>query len=219
MALKLKPIIMLGSGRHAKIIINTLNIDKRKILGVVDPNKKIGEKFASTKVLGNDDIIFNYSADDIELVNAVAELKQRQVRYKLSKKFAVKKYKFAKVIHPSAIIENNVEIGEGTQIMAGAIIQQGVKIGRSCIINTGATIDHESIIHDYCHLAPGVTLSGDVVVGERSHIGTGSSVIDKIKIGQNCIIGAGSIIYKNIPSNVKFIQPRNELFKDLKQSC
>lgn len=212
---KYRPIIVLGSGRHAKILINILNINRCKILGVVDPNKTIGENFSGTKVLGSDDVIFDYSFKDIELVNAVADLTQRKIRYKLLKKFEDKKYVFAKVIHPSAIIENKVEIGEGTQIMAGAIIQQGVKIGRSCIINTGVIIDHESVIHDYCHLAPGVTLSGDVVVGERTHIGTGASVIDKKKIGQNCIIGAGSIIHKDIPSNLKYIQYRNELSKNL----
>ena len=40
------------------------------------------------------------------------------------------------VIHPKAIIAENVQIGEGVQIMAGAIIQPEVTIGKQCIINT-----------------------------------------------------------------------------------
>lgn len=211
-----KPVIILGSGRHAKLIINILKNTKYKILGLTDPHRSIKENFEDIKILGNDEVIFNYDTNEVELVNGIGELTLRNVYYNLNQKFRNKGYTFAKIIHPSAIIENKVEIGDGSQIMSGAIIQQGVKIGSSCIINTGTTIDHECIINDYCHLAPGVTLSGDVVVGERTHIGTGTSVIDKIKIGKNCIIGAGSIIYKDIRPNTKYIQLRKEHLEEIK---
>ena len=205
-----KPTIILGSGTHAKVLIDILKKCGRKILGVTDPNKKIGENCNSVKVLGNDDIISKYSISDIELVNSLAGLNTKELSRKLTKSLEDKGYVFTKVVHPSAIIADEVVLSNGVQIMAGAIIQSGVKIGHSSIVNTGAIIDHDCVINENCHIAPGVTLNGNVVIGQSTHIGTGTSVIENKKIGKNCIIAAGSIVYNDIPANSKFIQIRKE---------
>ena len=205
-----KPVIVLGSGNHAKVLINTLKKCGRVILGVTDPYKEIGEDCYDVKILGDDHIIFEYSINEIELINSVAGLDKKELRLKLKRNLEDKGYIFSKVIHPSAIIADGVILSDGVQIMAGAILQPGVKIGHSSIINTGAIIDHDCVIHDDCHIAPGVTLNGNVVIGERSHVGTGTSVIENKKIGQDCIIAAGSIIYHDISANTKFMQPRKK---------
>ena len=71
------------------------------------------------------------------------------------------------LIHPSAIIGEQVEMADGTVIMAGVIINSCTKIGRGCIINTASTIDHDNIIEDYVHISPGVHLAGNVRVGKK----------------------------------------------------
>lgn len=209
--LKKKPIIILGAGRHSKILIKILKECNYEILGVTDPFKKIGEDYFGTKILGSDEVIFEYSINDIELVNGIAELDNRKTRYSLSKKLEAQGYKFANVIHPSVIISDEVKLNNGVQLMAGAIIQHGVEIGFCSIINSGAIIDHDCKISEFCHIAPGATLSGNVTIGSQSHIGTGVTIIEKKRIGENCIIGAGSIIYKDIPSNTKYIQPKKNI--------
>lgn len=205
-----KPIIIIGSGTHAKVLIHALKNCGRIILGVTDPYKKVGENCNDVRVLGNDDIVFEYSVNEIELVNSVAGINKKELRRKLTKNLEDKGYVFTKVVHPSAIIADGVVLNDGAQIMAGAILQPGVKIGHSSIINTGSIVDHDCIIHNDCHIAPGVTLNGNVIIGERTHVGTGTSVIENKKIGQDCIIAAGSIIHHDIPANTKFIQLREE---------
>lgn len=212
---KKKPIIILGAGRHSKILIETLKEHNYEIKGVTDPFKKIGEDYHGTKILGSDEVILKYSISDIELVNGIAELNNRKTRYSLSNKLKIKGYKFANVIHPSAIISSEIKLNNGVQIMAGAIIQYGVEIGFCSIINSGAIIDHDCKISEFCHIAPGATLSGNVNIGSQSHIGTGATIIEKKRIGENCIIGAGSVIYKDIPSNTKYIQPKKKISKIL----
>ena len=112
--LKKKPIIIMGSGHHVVVLINILKKFDREILGVTDPIKKVGEYFNGIKVLGKDDVIFNYRPNEIELVNGVAELQLRKLRYELSKKFERKGYTFSNIIHPYSIIEDKVEIGKVT---------------------------------------------------------------------------------------------------------
>jgi len=205
-----KPIIILGAGRHAKVLIDLISKSGREILGVTDPGKNVGEDCVGVKVLGTDQKIFEYSPSEVELVNGLAEFNKKDLRIKITKMMEERGYFFTPVIHPSAVISSNVIVSQGVQIMAGVIIQNGSEIGCSTIINTGAIIDHDCKVNENCHIAPGVILNGSVTVDHSSHIGTGSSVVQDIKIGSGCIIAAGSIIYKDIPDNIKIIQQRNE---------
>lgn len=207
---KNKPIIIIGSGGHSKVLLNILIKSGRKILGVTDPNKAVGAKFSGSKILGSDEEIFKYSFNEIELVNGVASHNLKQIRNRLTKIFQEKGYNFIRVIHPSAIIADEVTLHEGVQIMAGAILQPNVIIGHSSIINTGSIVDHDCLVEKECHIAPGVILNGNVSVGEQTHVGTGTSVIQSTKIGKNCFIAAGSIVYKDIPSYSKFVQARKD---------
>lgn len=213
--LNLKPIIIIGSGSHAKLLYNILKKSGRKILGVTNPMGKVTKNLYDLNIIGNDEIILKHSFNEVELVNGVAGLSYRKNRQELIKKFELEGYKFSKVIHPSAIISDNVKLDEGVQIMAGAILQNNVRVGSSSIINTGAIIDHDCIIYKNCHIGPGVILNGNVIIGERSHIGTGTSVIENIKIGKNSIIAAGSVVYKNITDSKKFVQLRQEKMENL----
>ena len=203
-----RPIIVLGSGGHAKVLIEALHQSGLHVIGITDPIMPESSNILGVKVLGNDDVVFNYSPDEVLLVNGIGDMPGTDLRSKLNNCMEEKGFQFTTVIHPSAVIASDVVIDKGTQIMAGVVIQPGVKIGLSCIINTGTNVDHDCVINDYCHLAPGVTLSGNVAIGKRSHIGTGASIIQGVSIGENSIIAAGSIIYKDIPANTKYIQHR-----------
>ena len=102
------------------------------------------------------------------------------------------------LIHPSAIIGEQVEMADGTVIMAGVIINSCTKIGRGCIINTASTIDHDNIIEDYVHISPGVHLAGNVRVGEETWLGIGSLVKNNISVTNKCQVGAGAVIVRDI---------------------
>lgn len=210
-----KPVIVLGAGGHAKVIIEALRRLDRKIIGLTDPNQIEGSECFGVKVLGNDDVVLKYSPEEVLLVNGIGAMPDNKTRFKLNERIKENGFQFTQVIHPSAVIASDAKIRNGTQIMAGVVIQPGVYIGQSCIINTGAIVEHDCIINDDCHLAPGVTLSGNVTIGDRTHIGTGASIIQSIAIGQDCVVAAGSIVYEDIPSNTKYIQNRGKQIEEM----
>jgi len=107
-----------------------------------------------------------------------------------------------KAIHPTAIIEPGVVLGEGVQIMAGAVIGVNVKIGNYCIINTKASVDHDTVLEDGVEIAPGATLCGQILVKAHTWVGAGATVLPRIEIGENTIIGGGALVSRNIPANV-----------------
>lgn len=204
----IKPIIILGAGGHAKVVAEALYQSKREILGFVTPDKEKGTPFFGSTILGDDDVLSNYSSDDILLVNGMGVLPYQNMRWTLASRMRNQGYTFSTVIHPSAVIASDVYLDEGVQIMAGCVIQPGSHIGMDSIINTGVLLDHDCQVEENCHLAPGVVCSGNVVVGKGTHIGTGSTVIQNISIGGNSVVAASSVIYKDVPCDVKFLQVR-----------
>ena len=106
--------------------------------------------------------------------------------------------KLVTLIHPDAVIAEDVEIGAGTVVMAGAVINPGVGIGKGCIINTCSSVDHDCDVGDYVHIAVGSHLCGTVSVGDGTWIGAGATVSNNVSICSDCMIGAGAIVIKNI---------------------
>ncbi|MEI7818263.1 MAG: acetyltransferase [Desulfuromonadales bacterium] len=198
------PVIILGAGGHAKVLIDSLLTASAVIVGIVDPDPAlIGVKILSVPVLGGDDVVNEFPNAEILLVNALGSIGLPIKRKQLFDKFRGIGYKFVKVVHPSAIVASDVVLGAGAQVMAGAVIQTGSRIGINSIINTRASVDHDCIIGDHVHISPGVTISGGVTVGACSHIGTGASVIQGISIGNGCLVAAGAVVTKDISDGEK----------------
>lgn len=113
--------------------------------------------------------------------------------------------RLATLIHPAAVIAEDVLIGSGTVVMAGAVINPGAKIGKGCIINTCSSVDHDCEVGNYVHIAVGSHLCGTVSVGNETWIGAGATVINNICICPDCMIGAGAVVIRNIQEQGSYI--------------
>ena len=102
------------------------------------------------------------------------------------------------IVHPSAQIAFNAEIGKGTVVMANAVVNVCATIGEHCIINTGAIVEHDNVIENYAHISPNVALGGTVCIGTLTHVGIGATVKNNTEICSDCTIGAGAVVIKNI---------------------
>lgn len=191
-----KPIIMIGNGGHASVLVDTLIAQQREIKGYTAPEEE--KNVFDLSYLGTDEVVATYEPNEVELVLGLGTVGISTVRKSMFEHFTARGYTFTNVIHPNAIVASSVKIGQGVQIMAGAILQTNASIANNTIVNTGAIVEHDSVIGCHVHLAPGSTLSGGVKVGNGCHIGTGSSVIQGITIGDETLIGAGSVVVKNI---------------------
>ena len=203
------PVIVVGAGGHARVLIEMLGRSGVEIIGLVDPAHRIGKSISGVPVIGDDSVIDNYSSSDVRLVNGIGALPGQIKRISIAENFRSKGYQFSTVIDPNACIASDVEISDGVQVMPGVIIQPGVRIGQDTILNTGVNVDHDCQIGSNVHIAPGSTLSGNVIVRDGGHIGTGTTVIQAIEIGANSIIGAGCVILSDVKENQKIVQKKD----------
>ncbi len=102
-------------------------------------------------------------------------------------------------IHPTALIlDDNIEIGEGSFIGAHSILTTNIKLGKHSLLNRGVQIGHDTEIGDYFSAMPGVVISGNVKIYDCVYIGTNSSVKEKTSIHSLSTIGMNSCIIKSI---------------------
>jgi sugar O-acyltransferase (sialic acid O-acetyltransferase NeuD family) len=196
-----QPLLILGAGGHASVLVDILQRSGYKLLGIVSPEvDNCRRVFDGIKHYGNDDDVLLFTKDSIRLVNGVGSLPNNSIRTQLYQQFEKKGYQFETVIAPSAIVSKYVQLGYGVQVMERAIINAGTKIGNNTIINTGAIVEHDCHIGAHNHIAPGVVLSGQVVTADHVHIGTGAKIMQCISIGEHAVIGMGATVYENVPS-------------------
>lgn len=106
--------------------------------------------------------------------------------------------KYAKLIHPSAVISDWAEIGDGCIVCAGTIITTQIKIGQHAHLNLNSTIGHDCIIGDFFTSSPGVHISGECTIGSNVFIGTNTALREKLQICDNVLIGMASNVLKSI---------------------
>ncbi len=197
-----KKVVIIGAGGHAKVIADIIEKSGDEIVGFLDDNKKKGTNIIKEyKVLGdfNNRFPLAIANSDYEFIIAIGDNKKRE---EISHS---PNLKFYTAIHPSAQIGLDVEIKEGTVVMANSCINSSAKIGKHCIINTGAIIEHDNIIEDFVHISPNVALGGTVKIGKNTHVGIGSTIKNNITICENCKIGAGAVVVKDIEKEGTYI--------------
>lgn len=198
-----RPVILIGAGDHARVLLDLLRVLNRRVLFLTDHNPEMhGRSVGGVPVRGDDRCILDHEPRDVALVNGVGSVLRPQARQMVYERFRDAGYCFAQLIHPSAILAESVSLGEGAQVMAGAVLQTGVVVGDNALVNTRASVDHDCVIGRHVHVAPGVTLSGRVSIGDTSHIGTGASIIQGVTVGKDAVVAAGAVVVRSVSDDV-----------------
>lgn len=194
-------LIIIGAGGHGKVIADiALKAGVYREIAFLDDDKETKECLGFP-VLGMCLNAMNY-VDEADFFVAIGNVKARKsILEQLKKNGAT----ITTLIHPAAVIGSQVEIGEGTVVMAGTVINSNSIIGRGCIINTGSSVDHDCYIGDYVHVSVGAHVCGNVKIGEATWIGAGATVVNNIAVCCNCVIGAGAVVIKNIDKKGTYI--------------
>jgi sugar O-acyltransferase (sialic acid O-acetyltransferase NeuD family) len=221
----MKNIVLIGGGNQAHYTIDIINKEgKYNIIGIIDSIHDIGSNRFGYKVLGRQEDIIKLK-EQYNIEGGIISIGDNWVRYYISSqiKKEIPDFNFVNAIHPSVVIGDNVQLGEGVVMMAGCIINPKSKIGDFTFFATGAQVDHDCDIKNYSSISAGSITGGYVTLGEFSAITLGVTVVDRLKIGKNTVIGAGSLVIKDLPDNVlvygnpcKVIRTRKEGEKFLK---
>lgn len=195
----LKPIVIIGGGGHASVLVDMLRAQSREIVAIVSPvclSKRT--VFTGIPHLFNDNDVFTFSPQKVLLVNGIGVLPGSGLKRKLNQYYLSHGYQFETVVAETAEVSPYANVLTGAQIFPGAIVQAGVQIGSHSIVNTGVIIEHDCDIGEYNHIAPRATLCGQVKSAEDVFVGSGAVVIQGIVLERDVVVGAGSTVTKSL---------------------
>ena len=109
-------------------------------------------------------------------------------------KFAPKPITFTPGIHPSAVVDPSVQLGDRVSIQPLAVIEAGAQIGDDTVIGAGSYVGQQTVIGSACHIYPHVTIR------ERSCIGS------RVIIHSGAVIGADGFGFEMIDGRQEKIQ-------------
>lgn len=194
-------LLIIGANGHGKVVADiALKLNKWQSIAFLDDNENI-ESSMGIDVIGKTKDAFMY-VEDYDIFVGIGN---NTIREKIQRMLEAEDATIPTLIHPSAIIGKQVELGFGSVVMAGAVINCCSKIGNGCIINTSVTIDHDNFIDDYVHISPGSHLAGTVRVGRSSWLGIGSIVSNNVNIFSGCIVGAGAVVVRDITETGNYV--------------
>jgi sugar O-acyltransferase (sialic acid O-acetyltransferase NeuD family) len=183
-------LIIIGAGGHGKVIADAALKNGYTNICYIDDYAK-GE-IMGFHIIGTCEDIERLNDENTDFIIGIGK---NSIRKTIAETHDLN---WVSIVHPSAQIALNAEIGKGTVVMANAVVNAGATIGEHCIINTGAIIEHDNVIENYAHISPNASLGGTVRVGSLTHVGIGATVKNNTEICSDCTIGAGAVVVKNI---------------------
>ncbi|WP_217593023.1 acetyltransferase [Cohnella sp. GbtcB17] len=187
-------LLIIGASGHGKVVADiALKMNEWNDVVFLDDDESIKSSMG-LEVIGRSNETQKYA----ENYDVIVGIGNNIAREKIQNRLENEGISMPVLIHPHAVIGEQVELSEGSIVMAGAVINCCTKIGKGCIINTGATIDHDNLIGDFVHISPGAHLAGTVNIGRGSWLGIGSVVVNNINITSYCTIGAGAVVINDL---------------------
>ncbi|MCL5428573.1 MAG: NeuD/PglB/VioB family sugar acetyltransferase [Chloroflexi bacterium] len=195
-------VIVYGAGGHGKAVIDLLRAaGGYTLIGVIDDGRQPGDRVLDSNVLGGENALAAIRAAGCKLaLNAVGGIGAMSSRMLIFDKLRNAGFEFPVLIHPSAVVEPNAELGAGAQVFPHAYIGSSARLGIGCIVNTSAVVSHDCVLADYVNLAPGAILAGAVSIGEGTLIGMGATINLNVRIGAGARVGNGATIKGDVPA-------------------
>lgn len=168
------------------------------ITGFFDDFQQPRSRIADIPVLGRiESVSMHYQEGAFDSLLIGIGYKHLSFRQSLFERFQ-RDIPFARMVHPTAWLDETCRIEPGAIIFPGCILDMGTVVGANALLNTGCVIAHDSIIGSGCFLSPGVKLAGFVVVEPSSTLGIGTVVIDSVIISSGVRTGAGAVVTGNL---------------------
>jgi sugar O-acyltransferase (sialic acid O-acetyltransferase NeuD family) len=173
--------VLIGNGGHVREVMAQMGVNLLRFVDdqYVDNNTLPLSQFDPTKYV------------------AMVAIANSKDRYDITQRLP-KETQFFTFIHPTALLMDDIEIGEGSFIGAYSILTTNIKLGKHTILNRGNHIGHDCRIGDYFSAMPGSIVSGNVTIHDLVYMGNNSSIREKLSVHSLSTIGMNSAVVKHI---------------------
>ena len=190
--------VLIGNGGHAREVMAQMEVN---LLRFVDDQYVDEHTLPLSQFDPKKHIAMVAVADSIDRYDIIERLP--------------KETQFFTFIHPTALLMEDIEIGEGSFIGAYSILTTNIKIGKHAILNRGNHIGHDCQIGNYFSAMPGAIVSGNVKIYDLVYMGNNSSIREKLSIHSLTTIGMNSAVVKHIEQSGVYVGVPAKLKKQI----
>lgn len=195
----MKDIVILGAAYFAREVYSMVQDciadgAKWRFKGFVDDRVNILNDFPHDgEMLGGVD---QYKPADNDLV--IPALGKPAIRKRYVDALISKGSIFGSLVHPSAYVGANVEIGRGCVITQRVILTADLKIGNFVNVGVLTTLSHGNTVDDFSQFAGYCCITGEVKIGSFVECGCQVSVVPHLTIGDHAQLCTGSVVLRNV---------------------
>jgi sugar O-acyltransferase (sialic acid O-acetyltransferase NeuD family) len=196
----MEEIIIYGTGKLAQMVYYLLK-ESREYEAVgftADQEYCTRETFLSLPLIAFDHVDKFYPPDQYKMLTVIGGLGGTEIRKTMFQNAKEKGYNHINYIHPTAVIEGSVEMGENNIIFPYTILGFSGKMGDNNIVREKVYLGHDFILGDHCFIGVGCNIGGESNIGDLTYIAMDTTVSNNIIIQAHTFIGIGSLVLKNI---------------------
>jgi sugar O-acyltransferase (sialic acid O-acetyltransferase NeuD family) len=195
-----KLVLVGGAGTSSDVLALIASINRvsmrYKVAGLLDDAIPEGTLRFGIPVLGP--IAKWASCKDAWFVDCLGSPRSYRKREKLLESVGMALAPFETLIHPSAIVADDAEIGTGSIIYPNVVVLSNVQIGHHVTILSGTVLNHDVELGSWSILGSGVMLSGAVKVASTCYLGTSSSIREGVIVGEGSLVGMGAVVTRDV---------------------
>jgi len=195
-----KLVLVGGAGTSSDVITLIASINRHslryQVVGLLDDAIPKGTLRFGMPVLGP---IADWKLiEDVNFVDCLGSPGSYRKREGLLARFGMLRAQFATLIHPSAMVADDVQLGQGSIIYPNVVALSNVRIGQHVTILSGTVLNHDVELGDWSILGSGVMLSGAVKVGRTCYLGTSCAIREGLTIGAGSLVGMGAAVTADV---------------------
>ncbi len=147
----MKKLIVIGNGSYARMMKRYIELtDFGQTAAYAVESAFIQEQeMDGLPVVPIEQLKESHSPIEYSLIMGIGYTKMSKVRKENFERCKTLGFHFENYIHPTALIEKNVMLGEGNNILEGVILEEGVVLGNANLLFGGSLIAHETTVGDY----------------------------------------------------------------------
>jgi sugar O-acyltransferase (sialic acid O-acetyltransferase NeuD family) len=189
-------IVILGGGGTAVDFCEAAQAAGNEVLGFLkDPDSRSEEPLPTLGPFS----AWKEFPETVQFFCGFGSLKTYRTRLEVLTRLGIPPHRFARIVHPQAVVSPSAVLGPGSGVLAMATIGSRARVGAHVEILQLCLVAHDCQLEDGVILAGGANLAGGTSVGRSAYIGAGACVRNGAKVGAEALLGMNSTLLEDLP--------------------
>jgi acetyltransferase EpsM len=136
--------------------------------------------------------------DGYQFIYALSSVGKAYERHQLLDNLGIPRDRFATIVHPTAEVSDQAELGNGVVLMPFAMVGPDAILGDHTHLYGQSFVGHDTTLDEMVFVSNNATLGSHIHVEDGAHLGTNSSFVEHLTIGRYSIVGLGSAVIEDV---------------------